>query len=313
MQILLPNIKENIKLSEYTTFRIGGPAKYFLVTENKKELTGALAWAKENSTPFFILGGGSNILFADQGFNGLVIKIKNNEIIFDSKEQESQAVCGAGASLAKVLSEATSRNLGGLEWALGIPGTLGGAVCGNAGRLGQDLAQAVVSVQILDANLAEKEVLASECQFSYRDSRFKRSQEIILGARLKFIKRNENKGQETLQEAQKIVEKMPNFPSAGSVFKNYLVAKGDILLKNHPEVEEKIRGGKLPAGFLIEQCGLTGQRIGGAEIWSQHGNFILNVNQAKASDVLELIELCKKSVEEKFGVKLEEEIRKIGF
>ncbi len=307
------NIQENILLASHTTFRIGGLAKYFLAAKNKEELREAVTWAKANSLSFFILGGGSNILFADQGYDGLIIKMENDEIVFNSNEQELEAICDAGAPLAEILFKATSRGWSGLEWALGIPGTLGGAVCGNAGRLGQDLAQAVVSVQILDTDLAEKEILASDCQFSYRDSRFKHNQEIILGAKLKFIRQDKNKAEELLREARKIVEKMPNFPSAGSVFKNYLVRPDDELIKNHPEVQEKIRGGKLPAGFLIQQCNLTGRRLGGAQIWSNHANFILNVDQAKASDVLQLIELCKKSVAEKFGVKLEEEIRKIGF
>ena len=305
---MIDNLQKDVLLSNHTTYRIGGAAKYFLAVENKEELIEAVTWAKDNSVFFFILGGGSNILFADQGYDGLIIKMENETIVFGSDE-DLTVNCGAGASLAEVLFEATSRGWGGLEWALGIPGTLGGAVCGNAGRLGQDLAQAVVSVRILDANLAEKEILASDCQFSYRDSRFKHNQEIILGATLKFIKQDKNKVEELLREAQKVIDKMPNFPSAGSVFKNYLVTENDELIKNHPEVQEKIRGGKLATGFLIQQCGLTGRRIGGAQIWSEHGNFILNIDKAKASDVLQLIELCKKSVMEKFSVKLEEEIR----
>jgi len=358
MQSLLPNIKENIKLSDHTTFRIGGPAKYFLAVKNKEELIETISWAKTNSTPFFILGGGSNILFADKGYEGLIIKMESEKLIF-GPEEDFEINCGAGVPLAEIVFETTSRGWGGLEWALGIPGTLGGAVCGNAGRLGQDLAQAVLSVRILDAGLEEKEILSGDCQFSYRDSRFKHNQEIILGAKLKFTKQNKSKAEELLREAQKIIEKMPNFPSAGSVFKNCIVdasilpagtapswpatpalrlapdsyplssmadtnqgssrrpslaaSAGDSLLIRHPELKDHVRGGKLPAGFLIQQCGLAGRQIGGAQVWSSHGNFILNVDRAKASDVLELIELCKKSVEEKFGVQLEEEIRKVGF
>jgi len=308
----LANLQENISLSNHTTYRIGGPAKYFLVVKNKEELIEAVIWAKENSIPFFILGGGSNLLFADKGYGGLIIKMKNEEIIFSSKEEDLEVNCGAGASLAEILFEATSRGFGGLEWALGIPGTLGGAVCGNAGRLGQDLAQAIVSVRILDVNLMEKEILASKCQFNYRDSRFKHNQEIILGAKLKFIKQDKNKAEETLREAQRVIEKMPNFPSAGSVFKNYLVRQNDELIKNHSEFQEKIQGGKLPAGFLIQQCGLAGRCLGGAKIWENHANFILNVGGAKAEDILGLIELVKKTVKEKFDIILEEEIRYVG-
>ena len=193
--MMIDNLQKDVLLSNHTTYRIGGAAKYFLAVENKEELIEAVTWAKDNSVFFFILGGGSNILFADQGYDGLIIKMENETIVFGSDE-DLTVNCGAGASLAEVLFEATSRGWGGLEWALGIPGTLGGAVCGNAGRLGQDLAQAVVSVRILDANLAEKEILASDCQFSYRDSRFKHNQEIILGATLKFIKQDKNKVEE---------------------------------------------------------------------------------------------------------------------
>ena len=313
MRTISDNFQKNILLSSQTTFRIGGPAKYFLAASSKKEIVEAINWAKENNLPFFILGGGSNILFSDKGFSGLIIKPQFLGLEFKKEKGSLLAEVGASVSLAEVVSESINSDFSGLEWALGIPGTLGGAICGNAGRLGQDISQVIRRVKILNENLIEEEILVSECDFSYRSSRFKQRPEIILSAVLQFNPLEKNKSEELLNQAQRIVEKMPDWPSAGSVFKNYLVGESDILTKENPEFKEKIKGGKLPAGALIEQCGLLGKRIGGAKIWEQHGNFILNINNAKATEVLELIELCKESVKEKFGVALEEEIRKIGF
>jgi len=305
------NFQENIILANQATFKIGGPARYFLLAEKKEEVIKAISWAKENDLPFFILGGGSNILFSDRGFDGLVIKIKDESLEIDVKAREIKA--GAGVALADIVSQSINLGWSGMEWALGIPGTLGGAVCGNAGRLGLDTSRVVKSVSILGPDLAEKEILAQDCDFSYRSSRFKKQSEIIFSAVLKFFPQNKEETENLLRQAQAVIDKMPDQPCAGSVFKNYLVGENDSLINSHPEFKEKVNGGKLAAGFLIQQCGLLGNQIGGAQIWPQHANFILNIGQAKAQDVLGLIELVKKTVKEKFNVNLEEEIRKIGF
>ncbi len=186
---------------------------------------------------------------------------------------------------------------------------MGGAICGNAGRLGQDISQVVESVTILDNNLNERGMSSVDCGFAYRESRFKKTNEIILQATLVFEKKSPEAINLVLNEAKEVIKKSPPFPSAGCVFKNYIVKENDVLLKSHSELETRVRAGKIGVGYLIDQCGLKGRQIGGAKIWEGHANYIVNVGGAKAADVLALINLCKKEVKGKYEIELEEEIR----
>ncbi|TSC53606.1 MAG: UDP-N-acetylmuramate dehydrogenase [Parcubacteria group bacterium LiPW_39] len=304
-------------LVNHTTFRIGGPAKYFFVAKTQKELIEVLRWAKENHLPYFILGGGSNLLVADEGFDGLVIKIQNSKFnpVFTTGQNdnvECKISAEAGVSFAQIILETTKNGYSGAEWGFGIPGTVGGAIVGNAGRLGRDIAPVVDSVKILDANFNEKIIPARECGFAYRESRFKKTGEIILSADLIFKKEQPEKIDKILSEAKAAVRKSPPFPSAGCIFKNYKLKENDSLLARHPELTGQVRGGKIGVGFLIDRCGLKGRQIGGAKIWEGHANYIINTGSAKAQDVLALIKQCKSIVKEKFGVELEEEIRYVG-
>ena len=306
--------KENISLANHTTFRIGGPAKYFFETNSAQEIKDAIFWAKENSVSYFILGGGSNLLVNDDGFGGLIIKVKSSMFKVKSQNQELKIITDAGVPLIKIILETVKQGYSGAEWGFGIPGTVGGAICGNAGRLGQDISQVVESVTMLDKYLKEKKLSRKDCEFSYRESIFKKNDGIILDATLVFLKKEQSQIEEILNQAKKVIREHPPFPSAGSAFKNYEIKnRDDALLKNHPELKSRVRGGKIGVGFLIDQCGLKGKQIKGAKIWKGHANYIVNVGGAKASDIIELINLCKKSVKEKFGIKLEEEIRYLGF
>jgi UDP-N-acetylmuramate dehydrogenase len=302
-------LQKDVLLSNHTTFRIGGPAKFFCAVQNRKDLVGAIKWAKENKMPFFILGGGSNLLVSDEGYNGLVMKIQNSKF----KIQNSKVICEAGVPFSKIILETAKRGYSGVEWGFGIPGTIGGAICGNAGRLGEDISQIVESVEVLDENFETKTLTKAGCEFGYRESRFKNSGEIILQASLIFTKKDQAAIEKVLNEAKEVVKKSPPFPSAGCAFKNYKLKEDDSLLKFHPELESQVRGGKIGVGFLIDQCGLKGKQIGGAKIWEGHANYIVNVGGAKAKDVLELIDLCRKSVKQRYNIELEEEIRIIGY
>lgn len=312
---LLPNIKENIKLSEHTTFRIGGPARYFVVVKNNDELLEALNWAKSNSLLFFILGGGSNLLISDEGFNGLVIKMQNDSLAVvmrseATKDLKMKITAGAGVLFGRVIMDTVKLGYSGAEWGFGISGTIGGAICGNAGRLGQSVAQVVESVTVLDENLNTKTLSKNDCEFGYRESRFKKTKEIILSGVLVFEKKEPAVIEAVLNEAKAVVKQAPPYPSAGCIFKNYVVAsKDDSLLASHPELVERVREGKLGVGQLIDQCGLKGRQINGAKIWEGHANYIVNVGGAKAKDVLSLIKLVRETVKEKFGIELEEEVR----
>lgn len=310
---MINNLQENISLASHTTFRIGGPARYFAAVKTAQELIEAIKWAKENSLLFFILGGGSNLLASDEGFRGLVIKCKMSEIEYQREGDNLVAVCGAGALFNKLIVETAKDGFSGAEWGFGIPGTVGGAVCGNAGRLGQDISRIVEEVTILDADLNIKKLSKAECGFDYRHSRFKKTGEIILEINLNFIKKEQTEIDEILNEAKKVVKHSPPFPSAGCIFKNYRTkGEQDELLKDHPELASRVREGKLGVGFLIDQCGLAGTQKGGAKIWEGHANYMINTGGAKAKDVLELIVIIKKSVKEKYGIELEEEVRYLG-
>ena len=289
---VLPGVKENILLKNYTTFRIGGPAKYFFVAKTKEDLIKAILAAKKLKLPFFILGGGSNLLVSDKGFKGLIIRIMNQELRIKNQTIYAEA----GKSLALVVSKATENSLSGLEWAAGIPGTVGGAIRGNAGAFKKSMADIVKTVEVFDAT--ESRIMnheLSDCKFGYRDSVFKKNKNlIILSVKIQLKKGNKKKIKEKLKECLDYRKRTQplGFPSAGSIFKN-------------------------PVGFfageLIEKCGLKGKKIGKAKISEKHANFIVNLGEAEAKNIVELIKLIKKEIKNRFNVELEEEIEYLGF
>lgn len=309
------NVQENVVLANHTTFRIGGPARYFFEAKTREDLQKALKWARENNLPYFILGGGSNLLVNDKGFNGLVIKYQVSSIKYQGNKIRTEA----GAPLAKLVMDSVNNNLTGLEWAAGIPGTIAGAVCGNAGAYGHSISENVTGIKAINSKGEDISFNKDDCGFYYRGSIFKDNKEIII-LEVELALENDKNG-EARETAKEILadrrSKMPAFPSAGSFFKNYVLRKEnpekDPLIERFPELKSQVRGGKLAAGFLIEQCGLKGKTIGGARISEQHGNFIVNTGKATASDVLALAKICKEKVKEKFGIKLEEETRFLGF
>ena len=318
----LPSLQENILLANHTTFRIGGPAKYFYIAKNNNEIVRAVQAAKEESIPFYILGGGSNLLVSDEGFGGLIIKIQNSKFKIEQvpreREQSDNAklkiTAEAGAPLIRIILESTKQGYSGLEWGFGIPGTIGGAIYGNAHRLGQAIEQIVEGVEILDSSFTVKILKNDECEFAYGESRFKKTGEIILSATLLFKKQEQKIIDDVLERAKKVVRQHPPFPSAGCVFRNYEIqGDDDILLNAHPELASWVRDGKIGVGYLIDQCGLKGKQIGQAKIPDEHANFIVNLGGARAEDVVALVNLCKEKVKEKFGIELEEEIRYLGF
>ena len=309
------DIKKDVLLAPYVTFKIGGPARYFAETRDIEEIWEFCNWAKEKGVPIFVLGGGSNVLISDKGFDGLVIKILNSKFqILDSK-----IVADAGVPLAKLVLETAKSGLTGLEWAIGIPGTIGGAVCGNTGAYGHSISESVFKVKTNPINDPKKikEYSRKECGFVYRGSNFKNANEVIIVVGLELSAGNKNDIQKTMKDIlSERKDKIPPFPSAGSFFKNYKLTnnyKEDPLIKKFPELAGKIRSGKIATAYLIEQCGLKGKRVGGAMIPEEHSNFIVNSGGATAEDVLALSEICKKKVKEKYDLDLEIEKRLIGF
>ena len=285
----LQNIQKNVSLASYTTFKIGGKANYFYEAKKNENLIKAIKVAKKAQVPYFILGGGSNVLVSDSGFNGLVIRIQNTK--YEIRDTTIRA--DAGVLLGKLVDESVKAGLTGLEWAVGIPGTVGGAVRGNVGAFGTSVADIVENVKVL--KMPELRIMnyeSRECKFGYRDSVFKHNKDIILSIKLELKKGNKETSKRAIEEHLAYRKKhQPLLPSAGCIFKNTL---------------------DYSAGYLIEECGLKGKKIGKAMIFEKHGNFIVNTGNTKAGDVIELIKLCKEKVKEKLGIELKEEIEYLG-
>ncbi len=308
----LVGLEENVSLKEWTTFKIGGPARYFLRVEAKEDLIEALKLAKENNLPFFVLGGGSNLLVSDNGFDGLVIKIQSTKY----ERQDTKIIAQAGAKLNDIVDFSLENSLTGLEWAAGIPGTIGGATRGNASAFNKAMAESVFQVEAFDVDsLKIKRFKKEDCCFGPKTSLFKQNKGlIILSVELQLAKGEKEKIKELINEHLALrKEKHPlEFPSAGCAFENF-IASPEEFLKWPKEFEKFREKGVIPTGFLIEQCGLKGKVIGNAQISEKHANFIVNLGGAKAEEVRELIRLAKSKVKEKFGVEIREEIQLLGF
>lgn len=303
-KIALNGLKEDIPLAKFTSFNIGGRAKYFFEGNNKREIIKAVSLAKQEDLPFFILGGGSNLLVDDKGYQGLVIKIQNSGLKIQKENSNFKVAAGAGTSLSLLASNAAENGLSGLEWTVGIPGTLGGAIYGNAGAFGKSMKDVVKEVEVFDAKDLQVKIYSLEdCRFDYRESIFKKDKNLIILSAVLELKKGEkkeieNKMKRYLSERKK---KQPmGFACAGSVFKNPSFAQTSRRFMTDRE---------LSAGELIERCGLKGRSIGGAKISEKHANFIINLGKAKFSDVRRLIDLIKKRVRSKFGIELEEELQ----
>jgi len=316
--------QKNISLAKKTTFKIGGKAKYFFIAKSKKDLIKAIGWAKRNHLPFFVLGGGSNLLVSDEGFEGLVIKLHSlsQPKIHKRTLLRSSGVISleveAGTKLKKLVEFCLKNGLTGLEWTMGIPGTLGGAVYGNASAFGNSMSDFVKEVEVLDTTTLKIKIFKKkDCKFSLKESIFKKQKKyIILSAVLALKRGNKKEIKEKIRYYLAYRERNHplNFPSAGCVFKNQKSKlKNQKLLKKFPTLKEFNKKGVIPAAFLIEKCNLKGKKIGDAQISPRHANFIVNLGKAKAKDVLELINLIKVQVRKKFGIKLKEEIQLLGF
>jgi UDP-N-acetylmuramate dehydrogenase len=310
-------IKKEVELRNHSTFKIGGKAKYFVEIQKSSELKEALKWSLENKVKYFILGGGSNVLFSDEGFEGLIIKIKNEGIELDGK---NKIICQAGAALSSLVEFAKKNDLSGLEWAIGIPGTVGGAIRGNAGAFGSEISDSVIKIQALKINNDEfnlQDFTKSECQFSYRESIFKKRgdliiQEIELGLKNNGKKEIQNLMNNLIKKRGKSQPSLKNFYSAGSIFKNPKVDK-KVIKSFEQETGAKCKDEKVPAGWLIDMCNLKGLQVGDAQVSSKQANFIVNKGSANSQDIVTLISLIKQKVRNNYGVQLQEEVKLVGF
>ena len=282
-------VKLNEPMSRHTTFKIGGAADVFAMPQTEKDVLFAVSLCRENGVPFYIVGNGSNLLVRDKGFRGVIIRPDLKELSIDG----NKITAGAGTMLGAVARLAADNSLTGLEFASGIPGTTGGGVCMNAGAYGGELKDVIETVEILTREGEIKTISCAEAEFGYRTSGIMKTGAIVLETVFALEKGNKDDildKMNTLNSQRR--EKQPlEYPSAGSTFKR-------------PE--------GYFAGKLIDDCGLRGFSVGDAQVSEKHCGFVVNKGNATAKDVLELMEKVSEKVYEKFGVKLEPEVRVIG-
>lgn len=284
------NMDEPMK--NYTSFKIGGKADMMIIATDLQGLQDVLMVCKSEEIPYFILGKGSNILVSDKGIEGVVIKLEgvfNNISLVDNDE----IFCGAGVSLAKLCNFAYENELSGLEFAWGIPGTAGGAAYMNAGAYGGEMKDVLVSCTHLDANQKQGTFIRDDLQLTYRHSAYCDNNFIITGMLIKLTKDSPVEIRNRMDDFMtRRKEKQPlDYPSAGSVFKR-------------PE--------GCFAGQLIEEAGLKGAAIGGAQISGKHAGFIVNIDNATSKDVLALINKVQNTIKEKMNIDLQCEIKPVG-
>lgn len=312
---LLPNLQKNVPLSEHTSFRIGGPAKYFYIARHEDDVLQAVRAAQKAELKFYIIGGGTNLLVSDEGFNGLVIKLKNDRWKIKGKTVRAES----GTILAILSRKTIDAGLTGLEWAIGVPGRLGGALKNNSSAFRSSLGNSVKKVKVFDGHKT-RWLNAKQCELAYKNSVFKKYPHwIALEVILELEKGNKKESLELIKKftTDRLGAQPRGYPNAGCIFIN-AQSDGLLFLKEGalgkveiPELYRQWR--RLPAGWLIEQLGLKGRRIGGAMIDKKHANFIINYKNAAANDVRELIRLVKREVKKKFGLEMEREIQMVGF
>jgi UDP-N-acetylmuramate dehydrogenase len=282
-------IRENVPLKEFCTFGIGGPARFFIVVRTTHEMQQAIFWCKQQNLDYFILGKGSNCLFDDKGFNGVVI---HNKIEFLEEINPGIFHVGAGYSFALLGVQTARKSWGGLEFSSGIPASIGGAVYMNAGANGLETAEHLLSVDFVDDNGNYQTFLKEDLNFFYRHSPFQNMRGAIVSA-IFSLKTNLDARKKQIEIVNKRKQTQPcGVMSAGCIFLNPSCGN---------------------AGAIIDKCGLKGLKIGGAEVSHVHANFLINNSNATCRDMQGLIAAVKEKVEEATGIKLRSEVRYIPY
>lgn len=314
---MAPTIKADEPLASHTVFKIGGPSRRFVEAQTSEDFVAALAAAAAAGEPWCILGAGSNVLVADHGFPGTVIHPVGGAVAISG----DTVVADAAVPMARVVRESLAAGLRGFEWAIGVPGTIGGSVVGNAGCFGGEMQGVLRAVRMFDAARGATRVFSPpELGFGYRESVFKRHPEwVVLSATIRLSPGDRRQGQALVREhtRERLGRQDIGSQSAGCIFKNVawdrLGSTRQRLLERFPGLPPSGTVPGIPAGFLVDQVGLKGYRIGSAKISERHGNFVVNMGGATAEEVVMLIALAKERVRSTFGVLLEEEIRYLGF
>ncbi len=286
-------IKYDEPMSKHTSFKTGGNADYFVIAKDEQDIKEAIEFAKKKKISVYIMGNGSNLLVTDKGVRGLVLKIELDSIKIFEIGKDIIVTAGAGVKIMALAQELKNNSVTGFEELSGIPGTIGGANRMNAGSYGKEMKDIIIETKCMDYEGNIIILKNEEQEFDYRRSIFKNSKYIILEVKLKLLKGKKEEIQAKMESlATERKAKQPlEYPSAGSTFKrgkDYITAK------------------------LIDETGLKGYKIGGAQISEKHAGFIINTGNATTKDILDLIEYTKNKVHEKFGVNLEEEVEIIG-
>ncbi len=306
-------VLENELLSKHTNFRIGGPAKWFVEVRTMEELQQVIDLAKTNRIPFVVFGGGSNTLASDAGFDGIVIKIAMR-----TYEIHGTRVVAQAGVLSSALARATANaGLKGLTWAISLPGTVGGGVRGNAGCFGGEMKDRLVSVEVLRGGKVEK-VDKVDLKLGYRESVLKHTDDIVLSATFELEEGDARELKAELDD--KLMKRKSSQPldagSAGCLFKNYQIQDETELQRLSQKLDippEMLSARRLSAGWLIDQLDLKGTKIGQAMISQMHGNFVVNLGNATADEVVQLVALVKTRTRNELGIQLEEEVAYLGF
>lgn len=286
------SIKYNESMKKHTTMKVGGDAKVLVEPTTVDEIKEIINFAKENNMKYYIIGNGSNLVVADEGIDGIVIKLSSKFADIKVNGEEIEATSGVSMPYTAVVAK--NNSLSGFEFASGIPGTIGGGIKMNAGAYGGELSDIVKSITYLDKNGEIKTIENSDAKFGYRDSIFKRNSNlVVLSAVFKLKKGNKTEIEKIMKENNESRKaKQPiEMPNAGSVFKR---PEGHFV------------------GPMIIECGMQGYSVGGAEVSKKHAGFIVNTGNATCKDIIDLIEEIKKKVYDKFQVNLEVEIQFIG-
>ena len=281
----------NEKMEKHTTFRIGGPADYFVMPSDVTDVKAVIELCEQEKVPYYVVGNGSNLLVGDKGFRGVIIQIAGN---MNQLQADGEVITAqAGCSLAQIAGKALDEELAGFEFAAGIPGTLGGAVRMNAGAYGGEIKDVLESAVVLTKEGKVMELSVNEMEFGYRTSIIERTGWTILGGKIRLHKGKREEIKAVMDDLrERRVSKQPlEYPSAGSTFKR---PKGYF------------------AGKLIQDAGLRGFRVGGACVSEKHSGFVINIDHATADDVVSLMEQVDEKVRAQFGVGLEPEVRRIG-
>lgn len=281
----------NVPMKDHTSMRVGGNAKMLVLPSKASQVKEVVKYLCEINIPYYVIGNGTNVIVCDSGFDGVIIKISDN---FSSIEIDQNIInAKSGASIVSVSNFACQNSLSGLEFAAGIPGSVGGAVVMNAGAYDGEMKDVVIEATCINNAADEVQLCSEELQFGYRTSRMQKDNLLVLAVKMRLNEGNKNEIKEKMKQLnnRRRAKQPLNLPSSGSVFK---------------------RPVGYYAGKLIEDAGLKGYKIGGAQVSEKHCGFIVNTGTASATDVIELIEYVKKKVFENSGVMLQQEVKILG-